>query len=437
MRKMFIVTILVIVLIILTIKFLEFKSTVYSNLTKSGDELLFFIISDPHYMSKKAYDNGNAFNSFIKAGDKLVQYSDEFIDAIKENVIEKKPDFILVAGDLTCNGLKESHLDLSKKFKEIEKEGTSVFVIPGNHDIMNGNAMYFYKDKSLNSESITKESFVKIYADYGYNDAISVDKDSLSYLVAPTEKKWLLMIDSTKDYPDNGGDVKTSTLHWIEECSKLAENSNASLIAVMHHNLMHHSKIINKDYTINNSEECLGVFHKCKIDVVLTGHIHLQDIKSHNYGDKILYDIATSSLVVYPHQYGEMIYLANEGYNYRTQKLDMEKYAYTNKINDEALVHFEKYSEEFFKRNCCDGQKNCISDLEELSEEQKNEIFNVVSEINKRYFSGFRNEELDDLIGTEGFNLLKNLPPCNIRNYVMAILDDEKSNNNLLFIPEK
>ncbi|WP_245210304.1 metallophosphoesterase [Sedimentibacter acidaminivorans] len=433
---MLIVIILAIILIIITMKFLESKSTAHSNLIKSDDEFLFFIISDPHFISKKAHDNGKAFNSFIMSGDKLVQYTYDFINAIKENVIEKKPSFILVAGDLTCNGLKESHLDLSKKFKEIEKEGTSIFVIPGNHDIMNGNSMYFYKDKSLNSQSITKESFTKIYADYGYNDAISLDKESLSYLVAPTEKKWLLMIDSTNDYPDVGGSIKTSTLYWIEKCSKLAENNNASLIAVMHHNLIHHSKIINKDYTICNSEECLEVFHKCNIDVVLTGHIHLQDIKSHNYGDKILYDIATSCLVVYPHQYGEIQYLPNKGYNYRTQKLDMEKYAFMNKINDEALINFEKYSEEFFKRNCCKNQKTCIGDLEELSEEQKNEVFSVVSEINKRYFSGFRNEALDDLLDTKGFNLLKNLPPCNIRNYVMAILNDERTNNNLLFIPE-
>lgn len=437
MRKMLIVIVLAIVLMAIAFNFIEYKSAMRFNSTKLGDEFLFFIISDPHYMSNKAHDNGDAFNSFIKTGDKLVQYSDDFINIVEENVIEKKPDFIVVAGDLTCNGLKESHLDLSKKFKKIEKAGTSVFVIPGNHDIMNGNAMYFYKDKSHNSESITKESFAKIYANYGYADAISLDKESLSYLVAPTEKKWLLMIDSTNDYPNVGGTVRASTLNWVEECSKLAENSNASLIAVMHHNLINHSKIINKNYTICNSDECIKVFQRCSIDVVLTGHIHLQDIKSHNYEDKILYDIATSSLVVYPHQYGEMQYSANEGYNYRTQKLDMEKYSFINKINDEALIHFEKYSEEFFKRNCCKSQKNCIGDLKELSEEQKNEVFNVFSEINKRYFSGFRNEALDDLVDTEGFNLLKNLPPCKIQNYIMAILDDERTNNNLLLIPEK
>jgi len=417
------------------IKFNKSLSSVPSSVVKSGDDFLFFIVADPHYLSSRAHDNGEAFNNYILSGDKLIQYSDEFMDALQKQVVKKNPSFVIIAGDLTCNGLKESHEDFSKKLKKIEKGGTKIFVIPGNHDIMNGNARYFCKDKSLNAESINKQLFEEIYGDYGYNEAISKDSASLSYLATPTEDKWLLMIDSTNNYPDNGGTIELTTLKWIEECSVLAEKNNASIIAVMHHNLMIHSKIINKDYTISNSEECLEAFHRCKINVVLTGHIHLQDIKYHQYGDKILYDIATGSLVVYPHQYGEMHYSANEGYNYKTYKLDMEEFAHENKVNDEALVHFEKYSEEFFKLNCCKGQKNCIGDLKELNDEQKNEVFSVVSEMNKRYFSGFRNEALDDLLETEGFRLIKDLPPCSIKNYIMAILNDERTNNNELFIP--
>ena len=41
---------------------------------------------------------------------------------------------LILSGDLTNNGEKESHIDIAEKLKEIEKNGTAVYVIPGNHE---------------------------------------------------------------------------------------------------------------------------------------------------------------------------------------------------------------------------------------------------------------------------------------------------------------
>lgn len=435
MKRLAVITTLAVGLAFAALSFIKPRNTISLNNNEPGDTFCFFIMADPHYMTKKVHDKGEAFNNFIKSGDKLIQYSGELLDAFKEDIIKNRPDFVVVAGDLTCSGMKECHLDLAKKFKEIEKLGTRLYVVPGNHDILNPNAAYFFKDKTIRGESVTKKEFAQIYEDFGYSEAISRDKESLSYLIKPAEDKWLLMIDSTRDYHDDGGRIKASTLEWIVECSGIADENNAEIIAVMHHSIMDHSKIINKNYTVENSEEVLDVFQKCGIHIVLTGHIHLQDIKTLDFDDNILYDIATGSMVVYPHQYGEMRYLKNEGYEYRTVKIDVQGYAHNNKIKDEALVNFEKYSEDFFKLNCCSGQKNCIEDLEGISNEDKKELLKVVSEINKRYFAGYRNEALNDLVETDSFKLLESLPPCNIRNYIMSIINDERADNNTLFIP--
>lgn len=429
-----IISIVVIILIINMILNSGNNATPSVNV-KSGDDFTFFIISDPHYMSSCTHDNGEAFNELIKSGNIMLQYSHKFIDALKENVIKDKPDFIVLTGDLTFNGLKENHIEFSKKLTEIANLGTDIYVIPGNHDIGNEEAIYCNGDKFLRGDSIDKKRFVEIYDNFGYKQSISRDKDSLSYLVIATEDVWLLMIDSTNDYPDQGGSLSSSTLEWIENCYELSKENNSKMIAVMHHSLIDHSNIISEDYTITNSEETLECFCNCEIEIVLTGHIHLQDIKKRTIDNNTIYDIATSSIAIYPHQFGTMNYSHNIGFTYNTVKLDMVKYAKDNGLNDEFLIDFDNYAESFFKEKCCATQKNCINNIEELNEREKAEVIKVVSEMNKMYFAGYRNEELNYLKELEGFKLLEKVSTCPVKTYAMSILEDEKANNNILFIP--
>ncbi|WP_326906814.1 metallophosphoesterase [Sedimentibacter sp. MB31-C6] len=401
---------------------------------KFGDDLILYVVSDLHYLSEKLYDNGEAFNKYVESGDKLLQYTEVFLNVFKEKVLENKPDFVVFAGDLTSNGSKVSHMDLSDKLSEIEDSGTKVYVIPGNHDLNNTRSIYFDKEEVHRSENISNEDFVDIYGQFGYNEAAFRDKESLSYLAKPNDKVWLLMLDSTKPYPYSGGRLEKSTLEWVKECSNLAKEEDVKMIAVMHHSLVDHSKIINFNYTIDNSKEVVELMHKSDIDIVLTGHIHLQDIKSNEYEGRTLYDISTSCISIYPHQFGQLSYSPWEGYEYKTMKLNMEEYAKTNNMKNESLEKFEVYSENFFKVNCCKNQKNCVEDIESLSEDEKAKVVETVSEMNKMYFAGYRNEALNKITETEGFKLLESIEDCPVKRYAMAILNDERADNNILII---
>lgn len=435
--KTYIIIIILLLAAIFLVRIFVFNQETSPVVVQTGDEFNFYIIADPHYMSRKLYDDGEAFKSFIQSGDKIFQYSVELLDALCEDIILNRPNFIVIAGDLTCNGTKESHIDLSKKLQEIVNKGIGVYVVPGNHDIQSEKAMYYFGDKVSKAISISKEEYIEIYSNFGYDDAVSFDENSLSYLVKPTEDVWLLMLDSTIDNEAQAGSLKRGTLDWIAECSNLAKTSNSKMIVVMHHSLIDHSKIINENYTINNSNEVLDVFHKSDVEIVLTGHIHLQDIKSDQVDENKLYDIATSSLAVYPHQYGEMMYSPDKGYEYKTYRLNMEQYAEKHKLKDPNLIKFNDFAVEFFINKCCKNQRSCIEGLSQVNEKEKEEVFKVVSEMNRMYFAGYRNEALEELTKMEGFKLLNNLPACPIKAYVLAILNDEMTNNNVLFVPVK
>ena len=395
-----------------------------------------YIVADPHYMSNKLTEDSETFTNYLESVDRLMHYTGFLLTMVEKDIKENKPDIVVFPGDLTNNGSRINHLEFEKRLKRIKSSGAKVYVVPGNHDIGNEKALKF-KDNDIHlTDYLTHAEFVEIYQDYGYKDAVLRDENSLSYLVKPYQNLWLLMLDTTKDHPAPGGYLNRDTLDWIISCSEMAKAENAEIIAVMHHNLLDHSEIVWEDYTVDNNTSLVNTFLESGIKVVLSGHIHIQDIKSttSSQTDNTVYDIATSSLPVFPHQYGKLIYSPSKGYKYETVKLNVEKYALENNITDENLLSFNTYAEEFFVENLCRKHRKSISILD-LTDEEKELVYYTVSEMNKRYFAGYRNESLKELIETEGFKIIESLDECFIQEYVMGMIDDEYADNNFIEIP--
>ncbi|HPB79688.1 MAG TPA: metallophosphoesterase [Sedimentibacter sp.] len=400
------------------------------------DSIKMYIVADPHLMSDKLTEDSEVFNKYLNTLDRMMKYTGVFLDIIEDDVKKNQPDIVVFPGDLTNNGSKVNHLEFEKRLKRIKSTGAKVYVVPGNHDINNEKALYFKDNEIRMTESINEDEFVEIYKSYGYNEAISRDENTLSYLVKPYKNLWLLMLDTTKDYPEPGGYINRDTLNWIASCSDMAKEENAEIIVVMHHNLLDHSDIIWEDYTVDNNTSVINTFHECNIQLVLSGHIHIQDVKTHTSVEtgNTIYDIATSSLPVFTHQYGQLTYSPSRGYDYETIKLNVEEYALKNNIEDENLLSFNEYAEKFFVENLCRTHKDSIG-LLDIPDEHKEEVFKTVTEMNKKYFSGYRNEALKQLIETEGFKIVEELDECFIQEYIMGMIKDQNADNNKLHIP--
>lgn len=92
------------------------------------------LATDLHYLSPELNDHGACFEKTILNGDgKALAYIDELTDAFVEQVIREKPAALILSGDLTLNGEKQSHLDLAQKLRSITDCGIPVLVLPGNH----------------------------------------------------------------------------------------------------------------------------------------------------------------------------------------------------------------------------------------------------------------------------------------------------------------
>lgn len=437
----------IIILLILLIVGCEESPTlpILNSKIKSGEEITFFIATDPHHLSKETYDFGKAFDWFLNSGDgKLLHYTDEILDAFIMEIEERKPDILIIPGDLTCNGERESHMEMAEKLESIKKLGVQVFVIPGNHDIQNPWARHYFGDEMIKIDSISKEEFEKIYESFGYKDAITRDKYSLSYLAAPSEDVWLLMLDTSKyrrnnvrTAPEMGGEIPDKSFDWIRECSNLAKENNAQIIAVMHHSLMDHNEVVNEDFTIENSKEVIDLLLSCDINIALSGHIHLQDIKFLQKDDKSIYDIATSCLVAYPNQYGVLKYNPNKGFDYFTRKVDVYAWVWEKNIDDKNLNNFRKYSKDFFRQRTYDKYYDSLLEMSKFSDEEMKAISETVAELNLKFFAGYRNNLVHEVLDSEGFKILQNSAPFIVRNYVMSMFDDQKTDNNKIFVPIK
>ena len=75
------------------------------------DEVLTIVhATDMHFLSPKLTDYSQEFIDFLSRTDgKVTQYSPQICEAFVADMLEMKPDAVILSGDLTLNGAYESH----------------------------------------------------------------------------------------------------------------------------------------------------------------------------------------------------------------------------------------------------------------------------------------------------------------------------------------
>lgn len=345
------------------------------------DHMKIVVASDIHYFLKDYYQDCEWFEESMLYGDgKMVTYADEIMDAFIEKMTIMHPDIIVLTGDLSFNGEKGSHKGLASLLMKLENEGIKVAVIPGNHDVDNIFAKGYGKDDYFDVEKTNAKDFKEIYRHLGYDLAVSQHQDSLSYTLSLNDDFSLIMLDSTAheltgSIIDIGGYLTDSTMSWLEnELKNIQQQKKIPLIA-MHHNLAIHNELLHQTYTIQNNESIADLFSQYHVPFVLSGHIHCQNIKE----IKGIYDIATSSLLDAPLQYG-VIDLTKEKMTYHCESLN---------ISIDANDYFDTVS------------RNKISQKMEESEDNhlKQDVF---VQMNRYYFAGtiaLHKEEIKQMPG--------------------------------------
>lgn len=89
----------------------------------------------------------------------------------------------------------------------------------------------------------------------------------------------------------------------------------------------------------------MSVFKECELNIVFSGHIHIQDIMA-DAGENI-FDVMNSSFIMYPVQYGK-ININKDGLIYNTELVDVEKWAEDFDVRNNDLLDFNDFSKDYF-----------------------------------------------------------------------------------------
>ncbi|MDN3658078.1 metallophosphoesterase [Ferruginibacter paludis] len=286
------------------------------GLLKDNPHLTIAVVSDIHYMHPSLLVNngaeGVAFQSYVAQDPKLVQFSDPIFRNVLADLTAQRPDILLVPGDLTKDGEKIGHQAMAAFFNQLQSGGTKVYVMPGNHDINNAKAKKYDGNNDYPVEMTTKTDFETIYGNFGYNNAISRDANSLSYVVQPKAGLRIIAIDASRyeEYGPSGdiaaGRIKPATLAWALTQLALAKQQHITVFAMMHHNLVEHyagQTQIDPGYVVEDNINIANSLMDAGIKIIFTGHYHANDITAYTHNGKELFDIETGSLVTNPSPY--------------------------------------------------------------------------------------------------------------------------------------
>lgn len=397
-----------------------------------GDNMA-IIGTDIHYLSRELTDGGPGFQYMVEHGDgKVVTYIEQITDAFLEEVIRQKPDVLILSGDLTLDGEKRSHEELAEKLYLVENAGIPVLVIPGNHDINNRHAAQYQGEERFPAEFTTPEEFREIYQDFGYNEAVSEDRISLSYVYEVDEYNRLLMLD-TCQYQQKalvGGAILTDTYDWIEEQLEDAWDNGMNIIPVAHHNLLDESEIYVDDCTIEHGEQLVNILENWDVPVFLSGHLHVQHSKR-SEDNRGVWEMVTSSLATPACQYGNLLFRDDGSFRYWTQSVDVERWAKRHNRAEKDLLEFDDFKEPFLRRVFYNQSYDALAPIGELNEKQKEQMSELYSELNYHYYQGTAYQIRDRVLKDPDYQLwLEDGAFTILTDYVQYIVSDAKRDYN-------
>ena len=244
-------------------------------------------------------------------------YLNELIDTLLDQAARAEPQALLLCGDLTNNGRLEEHQAVAACLKRAQEKGLQIFVTMGNHDM---------------DHVVPPQTLTEIYAPFGWEQAISRDEGSMSYLAPLTDEVWLLSLDSNQ-YGDRGkgagGVITEETLSWVVDCLDRAQKAGAMVVPFGHHNLIaegmtEQSRI---NYNIEGGEGLQELFLDRGVPLYFSGHRHSSALNQAEWEGRQLVESVVPTLATCPYYCTVVTFEGAGTVKHFFQTLDVEAWA--------------------------------------------------------------------------------------------------------------
>ncbi len=262
----------------------------------------FFLLTDTHYFAPELGCRGEAYDEFMQFEQKCFAETAAINKAVF-GWLEKngEADTVLIAGDLSFNGEGQSHTEFIELLKKLKASGKKIYVITAGHDF---NEKCFAFDETGRREfpGTKREELFDLYYEFGFSDAISVHKESLSYVAQLSEGIRLLALNNDGDEA-NRHTYTASQTEWILRQTKKAREDGQMMFVMNHYPLIPACPIFGLigDAVMPRADEITSMLADEGVHLGFTGHMHNQSIKlklSEN-GNRF-FDVCTGSVIGCP-----------------------------------------------------------------------------------------------------------------------------------------
>lgn len=266
----------------------------------------FYIVADPHYFSPKLKAYGKEYDKYMANEQKCLAETDSIISTLFDKIADdQETDTIIIPGDLVKNGEKQSHIDFIKHLNKLKSNGKKIYVLTAGHDY-NDSPVEFDGAQRPVVEGTKRNELFDMYNEFGFSEAISCDKRTLSYTVQINEGLRAIMINCDgKGGPDEGT-IDDGTKKWILEQIQDAKRNRCDFFAVTHYPIIPAVPLFDSvgDTKMHNWKNIAEFLADNGVKLIFTGHMHLQSIKKFiSEKGNVLYDVCTSSVVGCPSMY--------------------------------------------------------------------------------------------------------------------------------------
>ncbi len=189
------------------------------------------------------------------------------LEELKKAVAKAAPDLAIVTGDVTQSGRRREFAEASAYFKTFE---APLFILPGNHDA----PVYSLPLRFIDPWK-------------RFRNAFGAQTDAALHLPGATIVGLNSARRAAPSLDWSRGQISSAQLRLTEQEFALAPAGAARIIA------LHHPVIPGPGRAgaavVGSAETALEAFAKDKVDLILTGHVHVADADAHeHYGRSMI-----------------------------------------------------------------------------------------------------------------------------------------------------
>lgn len=262
----------------------------------------FYYITDTHFFKNSLGAYGKAYDEFMRFEQKCFAETESITRSVFDWLKDAPDaDTVLIGGDLSFNGEKESHLAFAQLLRDLQKSGKRVFVITADHDFSKDTFAYDENGRR-HIAGVARADLYDFYYEFGFKDAIAVDRQHLSYVAQLCDGVRLLALNNDGS-SDGSRRFDEEQIAWIKEQTAKARADGQMLFAMNHYPLLPGQPIFSlvPSAVQKESDAVTTMLADEGVHLVFTGHMHNQSIneKITESGNKI-YDVCTGAVIADP-----------------------------------------------------------------------------------------------------------------------------------------